>query len=959
MSTPLIVVDPITFKVSKIDDPKSWENYTYKFLKKVTDEASELVKGDSDNIKRLKIINNKMVELLSKPPEECEWASVPSDSRFPGFFSSLADHALATSTIGVAIAVECLNKKVDLSSEYVGKELFDLLKSRAGAIEVVRLLCLLHDSGKPFYDHVEQTRKAVEDFLSKLGFGGLASEMGEAASKHHYGVGAEQRPETRLEWVVAYADKVAVQDRIFTGKILTAKEFGKAIQPLRWLRSRVDAREIVKAQQLAEALEKTKDDTEVSSDSSDWRGLKDILPLDYKHTVELDQQLQGVANNLGVEIKLALIPLEGAGIQGFVSKSSAARHLVGRSSLVEVATIAARKEIEEALAPESVIYATSGSVLALVSSSELPVIVARANEKFRDFTKKGMALKGCKEAENVSFSLFELKNGPGFAWKGKATLSVVGKRNFGELYTILNNTIEVLTEGAQSSVVKALGVNDTCSICFEEEALSEEDPEVVEVRRSLPEDEREGFSPGVICLNVERHRMNLRDNLQKLLVIGFDKKVTVALPEIGRTVSSETAEKIESSPKYRLMRSVRESLEKILNEECNRSLVARLSEKLIMFRGVASWNELGKQSKDALQPKEKKEEIYDVAFIKGDGDNFGLVKSSMSNITLYRKVSKMFEDTIQNSIAKALAEVIVKQLKLHHREEQGVRSTPSNPQKVVAPEFLTMPFDVLYFGGDDFMLVLDAGFTFIFLDAFRKAIIERLGSRRENYEKGEGENLSILPLGISLGVVVAPNRAPVHGTLNALNELEGKAKKLSKQKQRKVDGSSIFGADICVAFQRFTTIPSKEFVNELYRERPMGDKIKFSMTAWPRLGSKIFGGQGSSKNTLTPLVKLTRMLLKGGLNANNVARAVGIELREEEAKLRIRYKAARMGKERSEREAYKQLAENLVDRELPAKLEREATSGEREPNIKFQYRDVADVMKIIYDNESLLPGGDE
>ncbi|MEM3587478.1 MAG: hypothetical protein QXO71_09180, partial [Candidatus Jordarchaeaceae archaeon] len=165
MTNPLFLVDPITFKITKIDDPNPWENYTRKFLNRVKQNIEKQIAGKS-TIERLKILNDEIVKLLDS--EDCEWSQIPSDTRFPGFFSSLSDHAIATSAIGVAIAAELWNKKVDLASEYGSSELSGLLKDKKGLIEVIRTLCLLHDSGKPLFDHREGTRKAVEDLLSQI-----------------------------------------------------------------------------------------------------------------------------------------------------------------------------------------------------------------------------------------------------------------------------------------------------------------------------------------------------------------------------------------------------------------------------------------------------------------------------------------------------------------------------------------------------------------------------------------------------------------------------------------------------------------------------------------------------------------------------------------------------------------------------------------------------------------------
>ncbi|MEM3586489.1 MAG: hypothetical protein QXO71_04125, partial [Candidatus Jordarchaeaceae archaeon] len=252
-----------------------------------------------------------------------------------------------------------------------------------------------------------------------------------------------------------------------------------------------------------------------------------------------------------------------------------------------------------------------------------------------------------------------------------------------------------------------------------------------------------------------------------------------------------------------------------------------------------------------------------------------------------------------------------------------------------------LPFDMVYFGGDDFFLVLDAGFIFTFLQVFRDSILDVLGPRRQKYDKPEKENLSVFPLGVSLGVVVAPSKAPVHGTLSALGTLEHYSKKYSKRKQQFDKGNPAFGGEISVALERFTTIPSKEAVKEIYEPKDFGKMTRICTTAWPLLGEGIFADNSTKENFL-PLVKLMKTLLEQyGIRSNNVAEFCRLEtLNEEELKLRIEFKAARLDKKRPEREGYKLLAKNLTLTE--------------DDCIKFRHKDVANAMKIIKDNPLLL-----
>ncbi|MGQ9720802.1 MAG: Cas10/Cmr2 second palm domain-containing protein [Candidatus Jordarchaeum sp.] len=929
MTSPLFLVDPITFKITKTEDPNVWENCTCKFLDRVKQNVEKQITG-KNTIDRLTILNNEMVKLLDS--EDCEWSKIPSDTRFPGFFSSMSDHSLATSAVGVAIAAELWNKKVDLASEYGDSELAELLKSRKGVIEVVRTLCLLHDSGKPSYDHEEGTRKAVEDLLSRIGFGKLASDLAISASRHHYGKDSKNPPKTRVEWIVAYADKVAVQDRVFAGKIIDV-----AVQPLRWLGGHVDAGNRQKIFQLVDFFERYDEKVGEKNKDEELKEIKKIFPLDYKCLRDLDSELLNVKERLGEDVHLALILFEGAGIQGYVTKSSSARHLVGRGSLVELATRLVAKKLEEILAPESIIYVASGSMFAIVPPSELTQIVELLNKSFGEIVKGGISLKGCKSPDEVSFNLFELKTGPKFTWinwEKEKSLSRIERRNFGEFYTILNNIISVLDVAAVKKSDLAVSADEICPICFEEKSLPKDDPSVLDVMKYLPADEKEEYRAGNICLNVDRHRNNLK-NLEKFLIIEFNKgRASVYLPE------KEHPDDVKNSPIYEIIRMVSSILDEKLNTKY-RELTEGFSGS-VSFRKVASWDLLGFQSEYALKGEEVPEEGElggsDVAFIKGDGDNFGLIKSAMNSLTLYRKVSKIFKEVIQKSIAEALSEVIIHQLKLY---SEKYRSDITS-ENLKLPSKLHLPFDMVYFGGDDFFLVLDAGFIFTFLQAFRNAILDVLGKRKQSYDKQEDENLSIFPLGVSLGVVVAPSKAPIHGTISALNALEHNSKKFSKYKQKVEDGKVVFGGEISVALERFTTIPSEESVNEIYEPKDFGKMTRIHITSWPLLGEGIFSDSSTKEDTLSFVKLMKKLLEEYGIRSNSVAEFFRFEtLNEKEIKLRIKFKAARLDKRRPEREGYNLLANNLTIKE--------------DDLIKFRHRDIANAMKIIKDNPLLLP----
>jgi len=936
----IIYVDPLTFKITKVTDPDPRESCTRRLLKRVIDNIKEKIRG-KEELEKLKTINDEIFRLLNYP--DSEWNKIPSDTRFPGFFSTLADHALATCTVAVSFALDCLAKGMDLSEGYQGKTK-ELLSCKEGVLEVTRLLSFLHDSGKPGEGHLEKTKEFVTWFLGELGFtSDLIEQLSESASRHHYGGDYRKRkvdPITKLEWIIAYADKIAVQDRV-----LNVKELDRLRKALEWLSRcphlKKDHREKFKI--TFEVIDKVKNkEFDPKSKewgkyikSKEWKEYNHILPLDpdyYQNT--LNREFKNAHERFGFTPEIVFILLEGEGIQRYVRNSEANAYMVGASSLVEAATKRLMRRIEEETSKESIIYSASGSVLCLAPESTLFYIMD-AHRDLISFVGGGMGFKGPAGNEIIKAEPFNLKEGPRFAWdiQNRNLKELIAKRCFGEFYKLALNTIE-----SYEVPMKSLGqipIGEICNICYEDRA-SEDQEKINKVKGKMPEDEKGNFRPCTSCLRVYEHYYDLRDPNIKLIVIQVDEKGEVKTGEKDwRAIEENISTEVKDSPLY----SLRESIQSALIEKLSKhpDLKNNLKGKTVNLIPIKTWNHLGIQSK-SLFHKVGPDEVLDVAFVKGDGDDFGKIKSSMSNITAYRKINEIFQSVIQGSVAKGLAEVLTALL------EQKLKN--NGAQQTIN---LYLPFELVYVGGDDFMLVLDAGFLPHFLKGLREEVVRTLGSRTKGeYEKEPDSPLSYMPLGLSLGVVVAQNRAPVYAVLEGLGELLSKAKEKSKAESRE---ESIYGAEIFVALQRFTRIPLKDDVKANYDESVWeGGGLKAYRTSWPRSGSEIF----EDTNGRVGLFKLTKELLKSDIKANNVANVVSMEEKGgETSKLVVYYKAARMPEDSLERKGYQLLAENLYVTEKT----QENDECKKSVSLRFQYLDVADIMKMVHDRPELLPGG--
>ncbi|MEM3467133.1 MAG: hypothetical protein QW566_11745, partial [Candidatus Jordarchaeales archaeon] len=76
--------------------------------------AGELLKNalKGKKFKNIKEFNDFITNFL----KNSKIGDLPADTRFPGFFSSLADHSLSTSAIAVPLALELRKRGIDFSS---------------------------------------------------------------------------------------------------------------------------------------------------------------------------------------------------------------------------------------------------------------------------------------------------------------------------------------------------------------------------------------------------------------------------------------------------------------------------------------------------------------------------------------------------------------------------------------------------------------------------------------------------------------------------------------------------------------------------------------------------------------------------------------------------------------------------------------------------------------------------
>jgi len=580
----------------------------------------------------------------------------------------------------------------------------------------------------------------------------------------------EYQPKTKLEWIVAFADKISsTQDRGISG------EFTRLLEPYVWLlRVESSNESIGKIVEFIESIESHNID-KIKNFIND-EIIYTTIPINFKEIERIDDKIFNASRIIG-NIKLGVLCIEVAGIKKFITASDYRKYISGASALIDDALNEAKREIEKRLCPECIIYAKGGTLLAIIPLSYFKEIKERTCRIFEEKTK----VVSLKLPKSVEFELWELKYGPRI-YKTEdvnieTSLKLAEKRNFGSVVSSVMNSLEITEEVSNPEIIR---VGEICPVCHEyrksdhEHLIDNKNEKVCErCHLAIEEDGKLREEKEVIYINLEKEQPEVE-------VVAMESK-----PDISHT---------------RIIKRVGEILKSKLR---NNLVVAEFKSRgvsRICFAPVKTWNCIGRQhlGKDYPKDQEECDEVYNIAFIKGDGDNFGKIKSTMPSITLYRQISKLFEDVIEGSIAAALSEVIIKQLEIKLKKD------------VKDSLMLELPFDVIFVGGDDFLVLIDAAFIFVFLMAFRESLQKRLGERKDKFDKKENEPLSIIPLGVSMGIAIVKNRMPIKSTLDVLDDLLRRSKQKSKSE---ADG---FGGEIFVSLKKFESIPTRDEVKEVF-----------------------------------------------------------------------------------------------------------------------------------------------
>ncbi len=873
MSSKIIFVDPITFEISENDPEKAAEK-----IKSVIKRIASEIKS-SDPIKAITEFSEKFYEELIN--KDSIFSKIPSDTRYPGFMSSLADHLIMTSAFAVALAEQAISENINLADGYENTKLHQILSDNKNIKQIVRFIALLHDIGKPLPKHYQKTNEIIKELLTSMKFDEkLASIIALSASRHHYGRYYQDydKPHTRLEWILAYADKLAVQDRSSIPK--RPKEANAA---LKWLKESTNLTEDqVKAlNEIVEFFDNNADKLE--NEKIDRNNVPDsLIEKDLSKKLELESEIRKDRLNLG-EKPLAVLLLETAGIQSFISLSEAMKYLQGSSAILEKAMNAAAQAVAKELVPESIVYVGGGSLFAIVPASKYEKILNKAIKAFRKIAGDRPSLKIVPE-DYAKFTMFDIKNGPLFVWQAWNNMKKVDTRDMILVSTgFIYKYLTIHSARQLGHIPKfSTGPDDVCKICYSEESVDPKNKKEYEkIVKYFKEDDKD-FKIGESCYEVLKFQKGLSKDKSDIIKNPENLKHNIgALETLSKT-----------------MKILRKKLEEM-------KIRQNISYNIPYLDNVYSFINDGDGSKS-----------YPMAIIAGDGDNFGSIKEEMTNFTQYKYISDKFKTAIQDTLAKTLADILLRQIEINNY-----------------PEKLTLPFQIIYVGGDDFLLVLDPRAIPLFISGLKKHLSEFFGDTKTKYTKNKEQPLSRQFLGISMGIAIGKSNSPLFLMLESVRLLEAKAKEYSKAWQSK--HKPLFGSEITVALHRFANVPNKQEVIEKFTSK-IGDS---NITTWPMIGEEILNSKG--------IFQKTKELLKYGLNANdlksylklNERNIIGVEIV-------LNYAAARNKKknqnENEKWKGYNELSKSIFITKNNSKA--------------ITIYDIHELMKIINNNPEFLEG---
>ncbi|MGB9759788.1 MAG: Cas10/Cmr2 second palm domain-containing protein [Thermoproteota archaeon] len=789
-----------------------------------------------------------------------------SDTRFPFFFSSLADHMISTSAVALASALHFFSSGIDFSKEYNGYTA-KLLAEKDGLKAFVRFVAMFHDLGKPHLEkHEERSASLVKYIILDNIFVGdkfncLKTDITNAIKRHHYSA-MHEPPTTKLEWVIAFADKVSASDRSLPLRKEVMLNF---IEMLR--NESIEEDSINKLEFLLRSESKGVYKDRYESVRYLLRGFLSPNPEDLisdKKLINAEKEI------IGREDKpISILVIEIGSKQQLITRTGALKDLQGASLLIDAAIKIMSETIEELLGPESILINDAGELIAIVPSSAAEDILNKCVASVPKFIRKSLVFKS-NVTSHCFFKLAELKYGPEKLWNldtegldqdyVNSLITRDTYRSFGSVMSYAMESLLPISElnEKNSESIDSFPISKSCKVCGSESSVDSVDEWIRSTLSELghPSSEKIEEIKDYLLTEVENALI-----CHKCLATRF---VSYLFKHRKDTTMKDVIERIK------------------LNKTRAFSLVQDFErDSSVYLKFISSLDDFNEDYK-----KREKEINALIALVHGDGDNFGLVKSSASTIAQYRYLTRLFNSLIEN----ALKEGFKQSCKIKARDLNLVVSN-------VEPNYL--PFLPIYSGGDDFLVILEAPYLFVFLKAFRKKVQEIAGVAREKYLKVKiTDPLSTSYLGISMGVSVADVKQPLYALYTSSKGLENISKnKLSKPiLQRRLK----YGSEISVSLFYF-----RNFVGSFDIDKtvwPLSGEALFDkpQKSFTYIIHKVFVDGNVTSNDLKPYVYL--------LKSKELPEFITLKLLYDYS--RVNEKKAKTKEDKKEKEGLESLAEN-------------------------------------------------
>jgi predicted nucleic-acid-binding Zn-ribbon protein len=184
-----------------------------------------------------------------------------------------------------------------------------------------------------------------------------------------------------------------------------------------------------------------------------------------------------------------------------------------------------------------------------------------------------------------------------------------------------------------------------------------------------------------------------------------------------------------------------------------------------------------------------------LAFIVGDGDNFGNIKKKLKEKMEYRKVSQVFRDILEGGIKQGAKKAIETKRRAMNFRNEGWRSKGKK----------LMPCIPIYAGGDDMFVLVESAYLVSFLNGFKSNFDNVLENNKDSLE-------GIHHLGVSMGIGISNCKDPLNLIRGNAMIMESKAKNMSKS-PRMTQGPKLGEIHLAFHFNRVGTFLSEQDKN--------------------------------------------------------------------------------------------------------------------------------------------------